>query len=83
MNGPLFRNPTTRIRVGRQDYGVLLALQPHEIRAAVDAAASPAAQLALASPPSTAARPKAIGELDDVYLGNRRIVVAGGGQLAR
>ncbi|WP_328737777.1 hypothetical protein [Streptomyces bobili] len=54
-----------------------------EVRAAVDAATTPAARLALAlaSPwlPSMPARPKAVREfqLDDVDRGNRRLALAG------
>ncbi|MFD9534705.1 hypothetical protein [Streptomyces sp. NPDC060010] len=77
--GTIFRDPTARIRVGRQDYRVLLPLEPHEVRAAVDAATTPAARLALALAAVHAARPKAVRELqlDDVDLGNRRLVLAG------
>lgn len=77
--GTIFRNPAARVRVGRHDYGVLLPLQPHEVRAAVNAATTPAAQLALALAAVHAARPKAVRELriDDVDLGNSRLVIAG------
>ena len=54
-------------------------LQPTEVRAALAAAVTPAARLALALAAIHAARPKAIREplLDDVDLGNRRLVIAG------
>ncbi|WP_413752420.1 hypothetical protein NRF20_09725 [Streptomyces sp. R-74717] len=78
-NGTNFRNPTSRIRVGRQDYGVILPLDPHEVRAAVDASTTPAAQLALALAAIHAARPKTVRELllEDLDLGNRRLTLAG------
>jgi site-specific recombinase XerD len=77
--GTIFRDPAARVRVGRQDYRVLLPLEPHEVRAAVDAATTPVARLALALAAVHAARPKAVRELqlDDVDLGNRRLVLAG------
>ncbi|MGW3661381.1 hypothetical protein ACWD6R_39755 [Streptomyces sp. NPDC005151] len=78
-NGTIFRNPAARVRVGRQDYGILLPLQPHEVRAAVESVTTPAAQLALALAAVHAARPKAVRELllDDVDLGDRRLTIAG------
>jgi integrase len=54
-------------------------LQPAEVRAALTAAVTPSARLALALAAIHAARPKAIRELllDDVDLGNRRLIIAG------
>ncbi|MDP8961945.1 MAG: hypothetical protein M3N32_10065 [Actinomycetota bacterium] len=77
--GTVFRDPAARIRVGRHDYNLILPLPPEQIAEAVDAAATPAARLALALAAVHAARPKAIRELqlDDVDLGNRRLIIAG------
>ncbi len=77
--GTIFRDPTARIRVGRHDYAVVQPLQPAEVRAALTAAATPSARLALALAAVHAARPKAIRELllDEVDLGNHRLVIAG------
>jgi integrase len=77
--GAVFRDPAARVRVGRQPYGLILPLRPEEIGEATDAAATPAARLALALAAVHAARPKAIRDLQlaDVDLGNRRLVIAG------
>ena len=77
--GTIFRDPAARVRVGRQDYGVILPLQPEEIRDSVSAATTPASRLALVLAAVHAARPKAIRELclDDVELGNRRLIIGG------
>jgi integrase len=78
-NGLIFRDPTARIRVGRQDYRVIQPLRPDEIAEAVTAATTPAVRLILALAAIHATRPKAIRELrlDDVDLGNRRLVIDG------
>jgi hypothetical protein len=75
----IFGDPAARIRVGRHDYAVVQPLQPTEVRAALAAATTPSARLALALAAIHAARPKAIRELllDDVDLGNRRLIIAG------
>jgi site-specific recombinase XerD len=77
--GTIFRDPAARVRVGRQDYGVILPLQPEEIRDSVSAATTPAARLTLVLAAVHAARPTAIRELclDDVELGNRRLILGG------
>jgi hypothetical protein len=77
--GTIFRDPAARVRAGRQDYGVILPLQPEEIRDSVSAATTPASRLALVLAAVHAARPKAIRELclDDVELGNRRLIIGG------
>lgn len=77
--GTIFRDPAARIRIGRQPYGIVQPLQPAEVREAITAANTPAARLALALAAIHAARPKAIRELqlDDIDLGNRRLVIAG------
>jgi site-specific recombinase XerD len=77
--GAIFRDPTARIRVGRQDYKVVHPLKPDEIAKAVTVATTPAVRLILALAAVHAARPKAIRDLllDDIDLGNRRIVITG------
>ncbi|MGH3856008.1 MAG: integrase [Pseudonocardiaceae bacterium] len=77
--GAIFRDPTARIRVGRQDYKVVQPLTPDEIAKAVTVATTPAVRLILALAAVHAARPKAIRDLllDDIDLGNRRIVITG------
>ena len=78
-NGTVFRNPTSRIRHAGRDYGVIQPLQPQDIKAAIAAAVTPANRLALVLAAVHAARTKDIRELqlDDVDLGNRRLVLAG------
>jgi hypothetical protein len=75
----IFRNPTSRIKVGQRKYGLLQPLQPDDVDQAVTAATTPAARLVLALAAVHAARTKQIRELqlDDVDLGNRRIVIGG------
>ncbi|MGH2689570.1 MAG: hypothetical protein ACRDKW_12290 [Actinomycetota bacterium] len=77
--GTIFRDPASRIRVGGLEYGVVLPLRMEDVQASVQAATTPVARLALALAAVHAARPKAIVEirLDDVELGNRRLVIAG------
>lgn len=77
--GAIFRDPTARIRVGRQDYKVVQPLKPDEIAKAVTVATTPAVRLILALAAVHAARPKAIRDLllDDIDLGNRRIAITG------
>ncbi len=77
--GTIFRDPTARIRVGRQDYKIIQPLKPDEITEAVTTATTPALRLILALAGVHAARPKAIRDLllDDVDLGNRRILITG------
>ncbi|MGH2720716.1 MAG: hypothetical protein ACRDJO_03815 [Actinomycetota bacterium] len=76
--GAIFRDPAARIRVGRREYGVVLPLRTEDVQTSVQAATTPVARLALALAAVHAARPKAIVEmrLDDVDLGNRRLVIA-------
>ena len=78
-NNTIFRDPATGVRVGQQPQGVILPLRPTEIADALAAATTPAARLAIALAGVHAARPKAIRELllDDVDLGNRRLIVTG------
>jgi hypothetical protein len=78
-NGTVFRNSTGRIKVGEHGYNVIQALRPVEVGDAVAAATTPAARLVLALAAVHAARSGAIRalRLDDVDLGNRRLVIAG------
>lgn len=77
--GVIFRNPTGRIRVGSRTHGVLQPLADDQVRQAVIAAVRPADPLIVALATIHAARTRAIQQmlLDDVDLGNRRIIVAG------
>ncbi|MFF4575870.1 hypothetical protein [Streptomyces sp. NPDC001410] len=78
-NGIVFRNPTSRIKVGQYEYAVLQPLLPQQVDRSVEAVHSPAARLALALAAAHAARAGAIRalHLDDVDLGNRRLTIAG------
>ena len=78
-HGMIFRNPTRGIKVGQHPYGVLQPLQPRDVDQAVAAATTPAARFILALAAVHAARSGAIRamRLDDVDIGNRRLVIAG------
>lgn len=78
-NGVIFRNPTSRIKVGQAAAPVLQPLLPHQVARSAEVVASPAGRLAVALAAVHAARPGAIHalQLDDADLGNRRITVAG------
>jgi integrase len=78
-HGMIFRNPTRGITVGQHPYGILQPLQPRDVDQAVAAATTPAGQLILALAAVHAARSGAIRamRLDDVDIGNRRLVIAG------
>lgn len=78
-NGTVFRNPTARIKVGQQEYGVIQPLSSGEVDEAVTTATTPAAGLVLALAAVHAARSGAIRalRLDEVDLANRRLVIAG------
>jgi hypothetical protein len=78
-SGALFRDPTARIRVGPNAYGVILPLSPEQIAKAVSAATTPASRLALILAAVHAARSKDIGELrlTDLDLGRRQLIIAG------
>jgi hypothetical protein len=77
--GTIFRDPTFRIRHAGNDHGVVQPLKPEDIHAAVAAASTPATRLALVLAAVHAARTNAIRELhlQDVDLGNRRLVISG------
>ncbi|MFH8473716.1 hypothetical protein [Streptomyces sp. NPDC018000] len=78
-NGLIFRNPTSRIKVGQNEYSVLQPLVPDQVNRAVAAATTPATRLILALAAVHAARVAQIGTLmlDDVDIGNRRLTIAG------
>jgi hypothetical protein len=78
-NGTVFRNPTGRIKVGEHGYNVIQPLLPVEVGDAIAAATTPAARLLLALAAIHAARSGAIRalRLDDIDIGNRRLVIAG------
>ena len=77
--GRIFRDPTHGIHDGQRPLIVIQPLRPEEINQATAAAITPAARLALALAAVHAARPKTIRELhlDDVDVGNRRLVLTG------
>src|SRR5579859_4059839 len=77
--GTIFRDPTTRIRPTRVEPTAILPLQPGDIHQAINAATTPAYRVAVVLATVHAARSKDIFtlRLDDVDLGNRRLVVAG------
>ncbi|PZS35157.1 MAG: integrase [Pseudonocardiales bacterium] len=77
--GAVFADPTTRIRIGRHDYGVILPLHPDDLGEAVSVATTPAVRLALALAAVHAVRPKTIRELllDDIDLGSHQLIIAG------
>ncbi|MEU2592246.1 hypothetical protein ABZ649_05045 [Streptomyces albidoflavus] len=77
--GLIFRNPTSRIKVGQNEYAVLQPLLPEQVERSVEAAMTPAARLVLALAAVHAARVAQIAALmlDDVDLGNRRLTIAG------
>ncbi|MEV0489962.1 hypothetical protein [Streptomyces atratus] len=78
-NGLIFRNPTSRIKVGQYEYAVLQPLVPEQVDRSVAAATTPATQLILALAAVHAARVAQIANLMlvDVDLGNRRLTIAG------
>jgi hypothetical protein len=75
----IFRSPVQDIPVGQRTWGIIQPLSQDEVDQAAEAAATPAARLVLVLAAMHAARVKAIREirLDDVDLGNRRIVIGG------
>jgi integrase/DNA-binding Xre family transcriptional regulator len=75
----IFRSPVQGIRVGDRTWGVIQPLSQDEIDQAAAAAATPEARLVVVLAAMHAVRAKAIREirLDDVDLGNRRIVIGG------
>lgn len=78
-NGVVFRNPTSRIRVGNRHSKLIQPLHDDQVQRTVAGAGRPANRLIIALAAIHAARPGAIRalRLDDVDLGDRRLVVAG------
>lgn len=78
-NGTIFKNPTSRIKVGQQEHGVIQPLDPGHVQSSVAVVARPADRLVLALAAAHAARPGAIRrlQLDDLDIGNRRLVIDG------
>lgn len=77
--GTIFRNPTTHTRVGQRPDGVILPLDPAEIARTLATTTTPAARLTVALAAIHAARTGAIRDLllDDIDIGNRRLIIAG------
>jgi len=77
--GTIFKNPAVGIHVGRQPGGVILSLSADEVAETVAVATTPAVRLIVALAAVHAARPTAIRHflLDDLDLGNRRLILAG------
>ncbi|MFC4507214.1 MULTISPECIES: hypothetical protein [Streptomyces] len=78
-SGTIFKNPTSRIRVGQHEYGILQPLEPEHVNNSVAAVAKPADRLVLALAVVHAARSGAIRrlQLDDLDIGNRKLVIDG------
>ncbi len=77
-NGLIFADPAARTRSAPRPETMILPLPPARISAAAEAAATPAARLALALAAVHALRPEAIRHLalGDIDLGNRRITIS-------
>ncbi|MEU9472046.1 hypothetical protein AB0D78_36675 [Streptomyces avermitilis] len=78
-NGTIFKSPTSRIRVGRREDGVIQPLEPEHFDGSIAAVTHPADRLILALAAVHAARSAAIRrlQLDDLDIGNRRPSVDG------
>ncbi|MDT9698290.1 hypothetical protein [Streptomyces sp. P17] len=78
-NGTIFKNPTSRIRVGQREYGILQPLEPERINTSIAAVTKPADRLVLALAAVHAARSGAIRrlQLDDLDIGNRKLAIGG------
>jgi hypothetical protein len=77
--GAIFRNPATRIRLGKREQPVWQPLTGEELAGAVTAATTPQARLCLVLAAVHAARPGAIRalQIDDVDFASRRLRLAG------
>jgi integrase len=77
--GMVFRNPASGIKVGQHPYGIAQPLGQDDVDQAAEAAATPSARLVLVLAAVHAARTGAIraAQLDDLDLGNRRLIIAG------
>jgi integrase len=78
-NGIVFRNPTTRIRIGKPEYAIPQPLTAEQIAPTIQAAHSLHARVAIALAAIHAARHTEIRnlQLGDIDLGNRRLRIAG------
>jgi integrase len=78
-NGVVFRNPTSRIRVGNRHSKLIQPLHQNQVHRTIAGAARPADQMIIALAAIHAARSGAIRalQLEDVDLGNRRLIIAG------
>jgi hypothetical protein len=78
-NGVIFRDPASRLRVGRTGHAIFQPLLPGQIDQAVEAATTPHARVFVALAAVHAARPAQIRalQLSDADLGNRRLTIAG------
>jgi integrase len=79
QQGVIFRNPCSRIRLGKRTLPVWQRLSDEDIARAVQAASTPQARLCVTLAAVHAARPGQIRSLrlDDIDLGNRRLTIAG------
>ncbi|MEW1642249.1 hypothetical protein [Streptomyces sp. NPDC091219] len=77
--GLIFREPTSRIKVGQNAYAVRQPLLPEQAKRSVAAATTLAARLVLALAAVHAARVAQVAArmLDDVDLGSHRLIIAG------
>lgn len=78
-DGVVFRNPTSRIRIGDRHSKLIQPLRPDQVRRTIEAAARPADRLIIPLAAIHAARAGAIRalQLEDPDLGNRRLIIAG------
>lgn len=78
-NGVVFRNPTSRIRVGNRHSKLIQPLHDDQVQQTVTGAGRPSDRLIIALAAIHAARPGAIRalRLDDVDLGDRRLIIGG------
>jgi hypothetical protein len=78
-SGVVFRDPTSRIRVGEQPSTLVQPLSPEQIAQTIAAATRPADRLIVVLAAVHAARTGAIRvlQLDDIDLGNRRLIIGG------
>jgi hypothetical protein len=77
--GVIFRNPATRITLGKSEHPIWQPLTAGQLAEAAAAAATPQARVCLVLAAVQAARPGAIRalQIDDVDLGSRRLRLAG------
>ncbi|MET7759834.1 hypothetical protein ABZT27_34855 [Streptomyces sp. NPDC005389] len=75
----VFRNPTSRVKIGQNAYGMLQPLLPEQVENSVTAATAPAARLVLGARGGPRRRVAQIATLTlgDLDLGNRRLTLAG------